>query len=85
MSISLLQIQVEKSRVAVHKTKKDKNDSSTDSSPGTCTDTVITDSQGWLHRGFKKIDALAWMLQCVILPILTCCMMVVKSLYIATV
>ncbi|HCC52011.1 MAG TPA: DDE transposase, partial [Porphyromonadaceae bacterium] len=55
MSVSLLKIQVEKSRVAAEKKAKEKDDSNSGSSPNT--DTEFTDTQGRLHKGSLKIDA----------------------------
>lgn len=54
MSVTLLKIQVEKSRAAAQE-KNDKDDSTTGSE--TCTDPGFTDSQGRLHQGSLKIDA----------------------------
>lgn len=57
MSITLLKIQVEKSRAAAQEKKNDKDDSTTGSSSETCTAPVFTDSQDRLHKGSLKIDA----------------------------
>lgn len=54
MSVTLLKIQVEKSRAAAQE-KDDKDDSTTGSQR--CTDPAFPDSQGRLHQGSLKIDA----------------------------
>ena len=56
MSVTLLKIQVEKSRAAAQE-KNDKDDSTTGSGSQTCTDPIFTDSQGRVHQGSLKIDA----------------------------
>lgn len=56
MSVTLLKIQVEKSKAASQE-KKDKDDPTNGSGSEPCTDAVFPDSQGRLHQGSLKIDA----------------------------
>lgn len=57
MSVSLLKIQVEKSKVVAQRESKDEDNQSSGSIPDTDEDAKFTDSQGRLHQGSLKIDA----------------------------
>lgn len=57
MSVSLLKIQVEKSKVSAGENTNDPDDLNSTSTPDLPEDAEFTDSQGRLHQGSLKIDA----------------------------